>query len=120
MQVRQLILDVDNLDATIRMFNPDIDLTEVRLRPVPPRHVAFHGEVSRLILATLRETAMPLTTNDITRRVMGERGLNLADPRLFRTVQNRVGSSLRAMRLRGRVVSRQGAGQNVLWGLVGA
>lgn len=43
MQVRQLILDVDNLDATIRMFNPDIDLPKcgcVRCRRVMWRSMA--------------------------------------------------------------------------------
>lgn len=90
----------------------------MRVRPVPPRHVAFHGEVSRLILATLRETAMPLTTKDVTRRVMGERGLNLADPRLFRTVQNRVGSSLRAMRCGGVWCPGRGRGRTCCGRLV--
>jgi len=29
-QVRQLIIDVDNVDATIRLFAPDMDLEEIR------------------------------------------------------------------------------------------
>ena len=46
-QVRQLIINLDSLDATIRLFAPDIDLEEIRPKPVPPRHTAFHGEVSK-------------------------------------------------------------------------
>jgi hypothetical protein len=93
-QVRQLIIDLDNVDATIRLFNPDIDLAEIRPKPLPPRHMAFKGEISRAILGVLRQSAGPLTAHDLTLRVMGERGLNAADPRLLRTVQKRVGASL--------------------------
>jgi hypothetical protein len=39
--VRQLILDIDRVDATIRLFAPDIDLDEIRPKPVPLRHAAF-------------------------------------------------------------------------------
>jgi hypothetical protein len=116
-RVRQLIIDVDNVDATIRLFAPDIDLEEIRPKPVPPRHTAFHGEVSRIILGTMRETGFPLTTRDITLRVMAERGLNVADPRLFRTIQKRVGAALRAMRARGTALSESGRGSNLRWRL---
>jgi hypothetical protein len=30
MQLRQLIMDVDNIDGAIRIFNPDIDLADIR------------------------------------------------------------------------------------------
>jgi hypothetical protein len=115
--VRQLIIDIDSLDATIRLFAPDIDLEEIRPKPIPPRHTAFKGEVYRVILTCLRETQMALTTKDLTIRVMADRGLNIADPRLFRTIQKRVGASLRNMRARGRVVSAPGKGSNLTWGL---
>ena len=116
-RVRQLIIDVDNVDATLRLFSPDIDLEEIRPKPVPPRHTAFHGEISRIVLSTMRETGLPLTTRDITLRVMAERALNMADPRLFRTVQKRVGASLRNMRARGSVQSASGRGSNLGWRL---
>ena len=116
-RVRQLIIDIDNVDATIRLFAPDIDLEEIRPKPVPPRHTAFHGEISRVILNTLRETGLALTTKDIALRVMTERNLNAADPRLTRTVQKRVGASLRNLRARRLVVSVTGAGSNLRWKL---
>ncbi len=114
-QVRQLIIDVDNVDATIRLFAPDMDLEEIRPKPVPPRHTAFHGEISRIILTCLRETGLPLTTKDITLRVMGNRGLNIADPRLTWTVQKRVGANLRNLRAKGKVMSDHGKGSNLQW-----
>ncbi len=86
-RVRQLIIDIDNVDATIRLFQPDIDLAKIRPKPLPPRHAAFKGEISRLIMSVLRETGLTLTTKDIALRVMADRGLNLSDQRLARTVQ---------------------------------
>ncbi len=40
-RVRQLILDIDAVDATIRLFQPDIDLDVVKVRPDAP---AARGE----------------------------------------------------------------------------
>ncbi len=112
-RVRQLIIDIDNVDATIRLFQPDIDLAEIRPKPLPPRHAAFKGEISRLIMNVLRETGLALTTKDITLRVMADRGLNVSDPRLARTVQKRVGAALRHLRTRGTVRSEARKGSNL-------
>lgn len=113
--VRQFIIDLDNVDATIRLFDPDIDLEEIRPKPLPPRHMAFKGEISRALLSILRETGEPLTTKDLALRVMAERSLNVADPRLVRTVQKRVGASLRHLRARGLVRSDRRKGSNLGW-----
>ena len=69
-RVRQLIIDVDNVDATIRLFAPDIDLAEIKPKPLPPRHAAFQGEMTRIILGVLRETGLTLTTRDLALRIM--------------------------------------------------
>jgi hypothetical protein len=113
--LRQLIIDLDNLDHTIRLFRPDIDLEEIRPKPLPPRNQAFRGEVSRLILGALRQSRAPLTTQDLARHVMAEQGLNTADKRQVRTVGKRVGSSKRHLRSRGLVRSERGSGQCSIW-----
>lgn len=118
-RVRQLIIDVDNVDATIRLFAPDIDLEEIRPKPLPPRHAAFRGEIGRAILDALRGSGEPLTTHDLTVRVMTARSLNLADRRLVNTLQKRIGASLRNMRSRERVRSEQGKGGVMGWRLAG-
>jgi hypothetical protein len=41
--LRQLVIALDNLDATIHLFDPSIELGEIRKRPVPPRLHAFRG-----------------------------------------------------------------------------
>lgn len=116
--LRQLIIDLDNLDHTIRLFRPDIDLEEIRPKPLPPRNQAFKGEVSRLLLAALRQS-QGMTTQDLARHVMAERGLNTADKRLVRTIGKRVGSALRHLRTRGLVRSEKGPGQCLVWKISG-
>ena len=39
----QLLIDIDSLDATIRLFAPDIDLADVKPKPLPPRHGSLQG-----------------------------------------------------------------------------
>ena len=63
--LRQLIIDLDNLDAAIRLFKPDIDLEEIKPKPLPPRHQAYQGEVTRIVLETLRQSQKPLTAQEI-------------------------------------------------------
>ena len=113
--LRQLIIDLDNIDAAIRLFKPDIDLEEIRPKPLPPRNQAFRGEVSRLILSALRQSSAPLTAQDLARHVMAERGLNTADKRLVRTIGKRVGSSMRHLRNQGLVRSDKGPGPCLVW-----
>jgi hypothetical protein len=112
-ELRQLIIDLDNLDHTIRLFDPDIDLEAFRPKPLPPRNQAYKGEVSRIVLAVLKRG--PMTCQQLTQHVMAERGLNTADNRLVRTMSKRVGSCLRNQRRKGLVRSEPRAGQHQLW-----
>ena len=59
----------------------------------------------------------PLTTHDLAKHVMAERGLNTADTRLVRTIGKRVGSSMRYLRERGLVRSEKGPGQRLVWAI---
>lgn len=105
--LRQLIIDLDNLDATLRLFVPDIDLEEIKPKPLPPRHAAFQGEVVRLVLGTLRDASRPMTTQELTMHVMADRGLNTADKRLLKLMGKRVGACLRHHRLKGLICSAE-------------
>jgi len=117
--VRQLVIDIDNVDATIRLFAPDTDLAAIRPKPFPPRHSALKGDLARSILTVMRTASGPLTTGDLALQVMAERGLNAADPRLAQTVRMRVAVSLRNLRVRGTVRSETDGGRNMRWALAG-
>jgi len=113
--LRQLLIDLDSLDATIRMFDPEIDLDEVKPKPLPARSPAFRGEVSRIVLTTLRKAGRPLPTHEITLAVMAARSLNAADKPLLRVLTKRVGACLRQHRENGVVRSLDGPSRTVLW-----
>lgn len=40
-QLRQAMIDLDHIDCSLRLFDPDIELDEIRPKPLPPRHHAF-------------------------------------------------------------------------------
>jgi len=39
-QLRQLVIDLDHI------FDPSIELEEIKAKPVPPKHHAFRGQVT--------------------------------------------------------------------------
>ena len=74
-QMKLAVTELDNVEATIRIFKPDIDMSDFGPRPVPPPHAAFKGEMSRILIDALRASPLPLTTRQLTEIVMKERGL---------------------------------------------
>ena len=118
-QVRQLVLDLDALDATLRLFRPDVEIGVVRIKPIPRRHAAVRYESSRLIYSLLREAKGSLTTRDLVRGIMEARGMNTADHAMVETMRLRLASTLRKLRHRGKLTAEKEAGRNMRWGLVG-
>ena len=119
-QLKAKVIELDHVEACIRIFKPDIDVEEIAPRKVPTAHHAFRGEVSRIILEALRTTTLPLSTGDLTERVMRERGLDVSDASLKRTMSRRVGACLNHWRrVRGIVKSMPGPGQQLLWEIGG-
>lgn len=116
-QLRQAMIDLDHVDATLRMFDPDIELEEIRPKPLPPRHHAFKGQVTRAILAMLRKDG-PMDARAITIRLMAERELNTADKKLADAMHKRIGAALRNLRDRTLVQSRSGSGGRLEWRVV--
>lgn len=110
MQLRQMVIDLDALDATIRLFDPNADLAEIKPKPMPPRHAAVKGDVVRAVLATLRASTRPMTQRELALVVMAERGLNVGDQRMVVLFGKRVGACLRWHRHKGLVESHRGAG----------
>jgi hypothetical protein len=118
-KLRAAVVALDNVEATLRLFAPDIDLTAHGERKVPVAHHAFRGEVTRIILETLRNAMRPMTTTEITERLMQERSLARNDAMLFRTISRRVNAALRHMeKVRKLVRGMPGPGQVKMWEIV--
>lgn len=79
-QLKIAVADLDHLETSLRLFVPDIDLTEHGPRPVPPRHAAFKGEVTRVVLDSLRTAGRPLSTKDLAARVVPRLAFTTTSP----------------------------------------
>ena len=115
--LRQLVHDIDAIDTTLRLFQPDIEIGAVRVKPLARRHAATRHEASRMIFAVLRDAPGPLTTRELVRAIMEARGMNPADGAMAETMRLRLATSLRKLRHRGKLVSDKENGRNMRWGL---
>jgi len=70
---------------------------------LPPRHMAFKGEVSRLVLNALRKSEKPLPVSELTLIVLAGRGLSPDDKPFMRILSKRVGACLRNLKKKGLV-----------------
>lgn len=117
--LRKMVLDLENLDATIVQFAPDYAPEGIKAKTFrPPADWSRRGEMTRVILSVLRCAQEPLTTRDIAYQLLVERALDRSDQRLARLMCKRVGVALRGARERGLVNSLDGPGQYSLWQIV--
>ena len=107
---------LDHIDATIRVFKPDIDVADLPERPVPPPNAAFRGEVQRFLLDTLRRAEGPMTTFQLADAVMISRQLNVGDRVLRKLIGSRTSNSLRKLAKSGWIDGRRyGKGSELEW-----
>lgn len=114
--LRKMVLDLENIDATIVQFDPDFKVETIQPKAFrPPKDWSNRGQMSRIILNILRQASQPLTTRDIALELLIERALDKSDLRLLRLMTKRVGVALRGQRESGVVRCDQGPGQYMLW-----
>ena len=77
-----LVFDLEAVEHTIRLFDPDAKLG--RAKPLPSPHAAFRGEMRRDVLAALRAATGPLTSLDIAQEVVKVRKVDPALTPIFR------------------------------------
>jgi hypothetical protein len=96
-ELRGLVAELDALDSTLRIFDPDIDVCDIDPKPVPVRHQAFKGEVTRIVTSVLRKADDYVTSTDIAMVMMERRNLPRDDRSLVTLMTKRVGACLRKM-----------------------
>ena len=115
-RLSQMIKDLETLDKTILMFDPDYQVETIKPKAFrPPEDWSKRGEMSRLVLSIIRQSSEPLTTRDIAILLMTERALDTYNTKLVRLMTRRVATCLRDKRRMGAVRSIQGPGQYNLW-----
>lgn len=114
-QVRKITCDLDHLDATIRMFDPNADIS--RVVHYPTKHRATKGMASKFVLMMLKKADAPLTSLDIVQAQIKARGLK-ADEQTTVMLRKRVGATLSAQQRLGVVKAIPQEGRYKGWVLV--
>ena len=113
-----MVCDLDALDYTIRLFDPDADIALIKNKAYPPRHQAFRGEMARFVLHALRTATAPVTSLEIARAVMKGRGLNLEDTQTTILIRKRVSACLWKLKDKGVIEEVPQVGEYKGWKLV--
>ena len=92
-EIKKLTVDIDHLDAAIRLFDPNADTYAIK--EYVTKHRAQKGSVKRFVLNTLREASEPMTSRQITELWVAERGLN-ADEATLNAIRKRIGACIKA------------------------
>ena len=94
-QLVQQRANLAHLDATMRLFNPDIRPNEIRPKQPRARNAWFRpGECLRLIYDELREATQPVTTRELAERIMRVKAIPAADDQRRELVQKTLLGSL--------------------------
>ncbi len=94
-QLVQQRTNLAHLDATMRLFDPDIQPKQIRAKQSRVRSVWFRpGECLRLIYDELRDAAQPITTRELAERIMRVKAMPETDDRQRELVQKTLLASL--------------------------
>lgn len=102
-----LITAMSHIDATIRVFRPDIDLADLPEKLAPAPFTGFRGEIQRFLLDELRKANHPLSTFDLADAIMRKRGLDPSDLAVRKLLRQRTGYALAKLRSKGTVTSNR-------------
>src|SRR6202046_1502015 len=89
-QLVQQRANLAHVDATMRLFDPDIRPNDIRPKLPRERNAWFRqGECLRLIYDELREATQPVTTRELAERIMRLKAIPPADDQRRGRVQEK-------------------------------
>src|SRR5688572_2536434 len=113
-----MIQELEHLDKTLLMFDPDYQVDSIKPKAFrPPDDWSKRGEMTRRILDILRKASEPMTTRDIALQMLADRAMDTDDVKLMRLMRSRCAVALRGQRDKGVVSSIEGPGQYNGWEL---
>lgn len=93
----RLVGNLAHLDATLKLFAPEIDLRTLRVKPHRARNSLFRpGEMPRFILDTLRRAGTPLTSRTLAEQAIAAKGL-ASTPDLLAGIQKSLLTGLKTL-----------------------
>jgi hypothetical protein len=94
-QLAQQVANLAHLDATMRLFDPDIRPQEIRPKQQRARGAWFRqGECLRLIYDQLRDAPRPVATRELAERIMRTKAIPAGDDHRRELIQKTVLGSL--------------------------
>ncbi len=114
-ELRAVTIDLDHLDACIRLFDPE--QTPAARKRYAAKHRATRGQMRRFVLGQLRDATAPVTSRQIAEAWCTDRGLKADDSTLV-LIRKRVGSCLIALRAAGHVQDVGHVGEHKGWRLL--
>src|SRR6202021_3592400 len=98
-QLVQQRANLAHVDATMRLFDPDVRPKDIRPKQLRERNAWFRqGECLRLIYDELREATQPATTRELAERIMRVKAIPAADDDRRERVQKTLLASLNRAR----------------------
>ena len=114
--------DLTHIDGVLRLFQPDRDPGEIKPKRAYARRTRYfaRNELSRVCMDALRGVGgAPVSTDEITGRIIEGKGFDAADAALRKAIGDQVLAILRSFRKRG-MIEQIGLGRGVQWKLAGA
>jgi hypothetical protein len=94
-QLVQQRANLAHVDATMRLFDPDIRPNDIRAKQQRARNAWFRpGECLRLVYDELRKATQPVTTRELAERIMRIKAIPAADDQHRELVQKTLLGSL--------------------------
>ena len=94
-QLVQQRANLAHVDATVRLFDPDIRPNDIRPKLPRERNAWFRqGECLRLVYDELREATQPMTTRQLAEQIMRVKAIPAADDQRRERVQKTLLASL--------------------------
>ena len=94
-QLVQQRANLAHVDATMRLFDPDIRPNDIRPKLSRERNAWFRqGECLRLVYDELREASQPMTTRQLAEQIMRVKAIPAADDQRRERVQKTLLASL--------------------------
>ena len=115
-QVRKHKADTLQLDAAIRLFSPSLALGKRETTRFARSAHFVTGELTRRVQDGLREAKGPITSDDLARMAMRDKGLDEADDAMRKDIARRFQWTLMRLLPRGAVV-KVGYGADATWSL---
>ena len=111
----RLVGNMAHLDATLKLFAPEIDLRTLRVKQHRVRNILFRpGEMPRFILDTLRRAGTPLTSRTLAEQVIAAKGLS-SSPDLLAGIQKSLLTGLKTLANKGTLARGPDEGPAHTW-----